>query len=146
MDHPSADVIRGGKVLIGVGGLTESRATKIGNAGISSGLPANLKVDVVEGVQELGAGLEVHALGDLDFLDQTDIEPGQAWSVEHQVCEAALAHKRLYAPATVRWSYILSCRGSQSTKPSSGTIKCATRVQNDVIRKEEHDAGAGCWI
>src|SRR5437870_7655221 len=97
LDHAPANVIRGREVLIGVGGLTESRSAKVGHAGIRGCLAAYLEVDVVEGIQELSPRLKGDSFSNIGLLDQADIEPGQAWPVEHQVCKPALAHKSLYA-------------------------------------------------
>ncbi len=60
LDHAATDIIRGGEVLISDCGLTKSRPAEISYGGIRGGLTADLEVNVVKGVQELSAHLEVH--------------------------------------------------------------------------------------
>src|SRR5947208_3545139 len=79
LDHAPTHIVRGGQILIGVGGLTEGRSAKVGHAGIGGCLAAYLEVDVVEGIQELSPGLKGNSFSNISLLDQTDIEPGQAW-------------------------------------------------------------------
>ena len=74
LDHAPTNIVRGGKILVGGGGLTKSRGTKISDAGISRGLAADLEVDVIKSIQELSPHLNVHPFCDLGLLDDADRE------------------------------------------------------------------------
>src|SRR5262245_26235765 len=95
LDQPPTWIISRRRILIGVTRLSEGRVIKVGDGVYVSSSATDQEVDVVEGIQEFGAELEVNALGNLDPLDYAQVELGEHWAVEHQVAESALANIRL---------------------------------------------------
>jgi len=102
----------------------------------------NFEVDGVEGVQKFCPQFNVHPLADFGLLDDADVKPSQAWTVQYYVAKAALARIRLCAPVAV-WRRDVSSSGSAlSSKPGSGRIERPLRVQDYVVGQEEdHSAG-----
>src|SRR5215813_10519960 len=114
-------------VAISLSQLAESRAADTKDIHVIACV-ANDEVDVVEGVQELRAELEVHALSDPDLLDRAQIKPGEVRSVEHHMREALLAVKS-HRVVKVRWSDVAP------TRRACETSEGPSRVVNDVLRQ-----------
>jgi hypothetical protein len=67
LNQSSARILGVGRVRISRRHLTEEVIVKVGQIGVSQ------EVDIIEGVQELAAQLEVDFLGDLEPLDRAQI-------------------------------------------------------------------------
>ena len=73
LDQTAAGIIRSRNVLVGCCVTSESSGAKTarGVNVVSGG--ANEEVDVVKGVQEFSAHLEVHSLGEVNLLDYAQV-------------------------------------------------------------------------
>src|SRR5262245_714727 len=102
------------------------------------------EVDVVEGVQELSAELEVHLLRDLGPLDHAQIKSGESRPIKYQIRKAALPCISLDAVCAVGRRDVASRRRAEAAV--TGRAGCAhaksfNRVVNDVLRQEVCDLG-----
>src|SRR5262249_33372474 len=130
-------IVRRRSVTIGVCHLTGSRATNADDAHIITGI-SNEEVNVVEGVQELGAELEVDALSDPDPLDRAHIEPGETRPIENEVCGAALTEEALNAIFAIGRPDVASRWRAEVpvTRGAGGAhVEGADGVVNDVLRQ-----------
>src|SRR5262249_48704580 len=121
-------------VTISLSQLSESRATDAQDIDVIPWI-ADDEVDVVEGIQELCAELEVHALSDLDLLDRAQIEPGEARPVEHYMREALLAVKS-HRVVKVRWSDVAASgrAGKAAERPPRVVNEVLWQVVGDLVR------------
>src|SRR5215475_1134502 len=100
------------------------------------------EVDVVEGVQELGAELEVDLLRDLGPLDHAQIKSGEARPIKYQIRKAALPCISLDAVSAVGRRDVAPRRRAKAAvtiRTGCAHAEGFNRVVNDVLRQEVCD-------
>jgi hypothetical protein len=102
--NQSAAGIRGGRgILVSNCCLSESwRRVRTRKADRVCCEAANLEVLVIDYVQRLHTELQIRVFREVYFLNQARIDSGEARSIDHQVCNAALSVEPRLAIAKAR--------------------------------------------